>query len=129
MPRNAQIALSSCSSAAGSWLLAPSRSIFCASRLHRLVEPDEAFGRRQAAQRVAHLGESALEPGQRRGVNAGATLAVDALGERTHLGFERLDRPARHRLLDHEADLGEVVAQRLDRAVDPAGPQRLDLVG
>ncbi len=46
------------------------------------------------------------------------TGVVDAIGELAHLAFERLDRLARHRLLQHDADLGEVVAQRVDRLAD-----------
>jgi hypothetical protein len=32
----------------------------------------------------------------------------------------------RHRFLEHQADFGEIVAQRLERRIDPTGPQRLD---
>ena len=63
-----------------------------------VVEPDQAFRRRQPAQRVAHLGEPVLETGD--GVMVGAGLAAfgDALGQALDLLFDRIDGAARHRL-------------------------------
>ena len=105
----------------------PTRSILCVRFAHRSRRsPTRLLGRRERAQRVAHLGQPVFDAGERRLVDAGMALAVDALGERADLGFERLDARARHRLFHHQADFGEIVAQRLDRAVDAAGPHRLD---
>ena len=84
---------------------------------HRFLESGQAFRRREAAQRVAHLGKPLLQPCERRAVAAGLPAAVDALGERAHLRLERLDRAARHRLGQRPADLGEIVAQRGERVL------------
>ncbi len=132
MPRIATIAPSSCLSAAGSWLLPAMRSILRESSFTASSNPTRFSAGVKRAQRIAHLGEPALDTGDRRAVGAGVTAVVDAIGELAHLAFERLDRLARHRLLQHDADLGEVVAQRVDRladhAVDAARPaERLDL--
>ncbi len=52
---------------------------------------------------------------------------IDAVAELAHLGFERLDRRARHGLADRQADLGEPVAQYVDCLIETAGlPQRVD---
>src|SRR5262249_61124404 len=92
-------------------------------RPYRVVEADQILDWRKRAQRVAPLGEAALDAGEVGGVCAGVPLAVDPLGKRADFGFERLDRLARHCLLDHQSDLGEVVAQRLDGACDAATPE------
>ena len=84
---------------------------------HRVFEPDQIFRRRQVAQRVAHLGEALLEIGQRSGIAAGLPAAADPLGQRADFGFERLDRLARHRVLQRAADLGEIAAQRGERVL------------
>ena len=96
--------------------------------LHRPVHADEALGRGQGAQRIAHFSESALDSCKRSPIGVGVAGVVEAVGELAHLCFERLDRLARHGLLEHQADLGEIVAQHIDRLVEAAGlPQRLDL--
>ena len=101
---------------------------FMRERLHRFAEAGEAFGRRQRAERVAYLREPLLEVRQRRGVGAGLPGLVDAVRKLAHLAFERLDRLARHGFLQHDADLGEIVAERVDRLVETAGAvEHLDL--
>ena len=101
---------------------------FVRERLHRFAEAGEAFGRRQRAERVAHFREPLLEVRQRRGVGAGLPGLVDAVRKLAHLAFERLDRLARHGFLQHDADLGEIVAERVDRLVETAGAvEHLDL--
>ena len=95
---------------------------------HRFVDDDEILGRRHGAQGVAHFGEPAFDAGDGGTIGAGVAGVVDAVRELADFAFERLDRLARHRLLQHGADLGKVVAQRVDRLVEPAGPaERLDL--
>ena len=59
-------------------------------------------------------------------VGAGMAFVVDARRQRPDLGFQRLDRLPRHGFLEHHADLGEIVAQGLDRGVDAAGPHGVD---
>ena len=54
---------------------------------------------------------------QRRAIGAGLPGAVDPLGQRAHLGFERFDGPARHGLGQRPADLGEIAAQRAERVL------------
>ena len=53
-----------------------------------------------------------MPPG--RAIGARLPGAVETLGERAHLGFERLDRLARHGLGQRPADLGEIAAQRAE---------------
>ena len=59
-------------------------------------------------------------------IDAGVALAVDPRDERADFAFQRLDRLPRHGVLEHHADLGEIVAQRLDRMVDAAGPHGVE---
>ena len=82
---------------------------------HRVLKPDQIFRGRQVAQGVANLDEALLEIGQRGGIAAGLPAAADPLGQRADLGFERLHRLARHRVLEGAADLGKVAAQRGER--------------
>ena len=101
---------------------------FLRKLLHCSIDADEVLGRRQCPQRIAHLGEPALDAGHRGPIGAGVAGVVDAIGELAHLAFEGLDRLARHGFLQHDADLGEIVAQHVDGFVEPAGlPERLDL--
>src|SRR5262249_22569825 len=94
-------------------------------RPQRRFEADEVLGRRERAQRVTNLAEPALDAGEVGGVGAGIALAVDALRQRTEFSFQRLDGLAWHGVLDQKTDLGEVVAQVLDRAIN--GLERFDL--
>ena len=101
---------------------------FLRKLLHCSIDADEVLGRRQCPQRIAHLGEPPLDAGHRGPIGAGVAGVVDAIGELAHLAFEGLDRLARHGFLQHDADLGEIVAQHVDGFVEPAGlPERLDL--
>ncbi len=97
---------------------------------HSLLEADQVLGRRQRAQGIAHLGEAALQSGNGGAARdaSAAPAVVQPVRERSDLFFQRLHRPPRHRLLQHQPDFGEIVAQRLDRGVEPR-PQRLDPVG
>ena len=85
-------------------------------RAHRVLEADEAFGGREAAQRVADLGKLLFEHREGGTLRARLPAVADALGQRPDLGFQRFDRAARHRLGQRVADFGEVFAQRADRA-------------
>ena len=85
-------------------------------RAHRVLEADEAFGGREAAQRVADLGKLLFEHGEGGTLRARLPAVADALGQRPDLGFQRFDRAARHRLGQRAADFGEVFAERGDRA-------------
>jgi hypothetical protein len=78
-------------------------------RAHGRFDADEALGRGEAAQRVAHFEECVLDARKVSGIGAGVALVVDPLRKRPHLGFQRLDGVARHRLPDQVADLGQVV--------------------
>ena len=103
------------------------RSIFCDSCCTARSTPTRLSAGVRARSASRTSAKPALDAGKRRPVGAGVARVVDAVGELAHLCFERLDRLARHGLLQHQADLGEIVAQRVDRLVDAAGlPQRLD---
>ena len=63
-------------------------------------------------------------------VDAALAGIVDAARQRADFVFDRFDRPARHRLGDGVANLGQFAAERGDRLLDPVGTlQRLDLAG
>ncbi len=85
------------------------------------MDLDQVLGWLEAAQRLAHLRERALDTCEQAAIGAGLTRLLDPLGEATYLCLERLDRPAGHGFLQHHADLGEVVAQGFDRLVEAAG--------
>ena len=97
-------------------------------RSHRFVEADQVLGRRQVAQRVAHFGEAAFEPGQRRGIDTPAVAGmVDALRQRLHFDLQRFHRVARQRFGDLAADFGELLAEaRYDLFEIVVRPQRFD---
>ena len=81
-------------------------------RAHRLFEADQAFGRRETAQRVAHLRKPCSSAASAVAIGAGLPGAVDPLGQRANFRLQRLDRAARHGVGQRPADLGEIVAQR-----------------
>ena len=85
-----------------------------------LVEADQAFGRRQPAQFFAHLAQTLLEPGERRRIDPGTALGVEPPGERAHLGLQRLDGAARHRVRQRATDIGEIFSQPGNRILGPA---------
>ena len=94
-----------------------------------VVEAGEILRRRQSAQRIAHLDQSALDARERRAVAGSLPGLLDAIGELAHLAFESFHRFAGHCVLQHDADLSEIVAQHLNCLVDSAGPvQHLDLL-
>ena len=93
---------------------------------HRLVGADQILRRRQGVQCIADLGEPALDIGDGGVGTLRLPALLQPLGQAANLDLQRLDRLPRHRLLEHQADLGQVVAQRLHRGVDPAWPQGLD---
>ena len=97
--------------------------------LDRVVEADQLLCRRQAAQRVAHLGQPVLDAGERVVIDAVLAAFRDALGEAEDLLFDGLDLAPRHGLVERVADLDELAAQRIDRFLDARLAQRLDLVG
>ena len=92
--------------------------------LHGGVEPDQAFGRREAAQRVAHVAQSLLEAGERRRIGPCLQPRVELAHQRAYLAFERLDGAARHRFREGAADLGQILAQTVDRFVGAAVDRR-----
>ncbi len=95
---------------------------------HGAVETGQVLRRGQHAQRVANLGQAALDACERYAGRAGVPRLIDALRQVAHFSFERFDRPPRHGFLQHHADLGEVVAQEVDRLVDRVGlVERADL--
>src|SRR5262249_16569339 len=75
----------------------------------------------ELAHRVSDLGKPALDAGQSSAIGACVATLLDALGQFAHLALDRLNRLARHRLLQHRADLSEAVAQRVDRLPNAAG--------
>ena len=98
--------------------------------VNRVLEADQALGRGQAAQGIAHFGEPAFQRAERAAVGAGLSGAIEPLGECAHLTFERLDGVARHRLGQRPSDLGEVVAQCVERilvGLVQGGNLRVDL--
>src|ERR1700736_1383720 len=92
IPRNPTMAPSSCSIAAGSWELKAMRSI-----LRDSSRPVSSTPQRLSAR--------------------GCRVVLNAFGKAASLYFQCLDRLPRHRLLEHQADFGEVVTQRLHRVV------------
>ena len=90
---------------------------------------DQVFRRCQSMQRVAHFAELALDAGERAGVGAGLAVLGDTPGEFVNLEFDLVQRAARHRLIERAADLGQFLAQRLDRFRDAGRAQGLDLGG
>ena len=76
----------------------------------RLVEADQVFRRRQAAQRVAHFGKPMLDAAKRAAVDAGLAAFGDALGQALNLLFDGVDGAPRHGFGERMADLGEFVA-------------------
>ena len=101
--------------------------------VHRLVEADQIFRRRQAAQRVAHFGQAVFDAGQRIAIDAaniaGLAALGDALGQALNLPLDGVDRLARHRLVERLTDVAEFGAQRIDGVLDAGAAQSLDLVG
>ena len=126
MPRRPPIAVSSCCNAAGS-SRATMASTFCDSVRHRLLEADQAFSRRERAERFAHINQAVFDAGQRRSIDAGLARVIDALRQRLDLDLERLQRAARQRFVERVADGGEIVLQAGDRRVQISGGlQRFD---
>ena len=96
-------------------------------RMQLVVDPGEIGGGDKAVEGIPHFGKSVLDACERRAVGSGTAARIDALGQLAHLAFERLHRFPRHGVLQHDADLGEVVAQRVDRLIHAAGLEALDL--
>ena len=104
------MACSSCCSVAGIFLRDDQIDLVGETR-HRVVEADQVFRRRQAAQRVAHFGEAVFDAGERAAIDAGLAAFGDALGQALDLPFDGVDGLARHRLGERAADLAEFGAQ------------------
>jgi hypothetical protein len=94
---------------------------FFGQHFHGFAETGKIFCRRQHAQSVANFGEAALDARERYAGRASVPSLIDAFGQPAHFRFERFDRPPRHGFLQHYADLGQVVAQQVDRLVDRGG--------
>jgi len=74
-----------------------------------------------------HVGQSALDAGERGHVRAGLAAVIDALGQRLDLDLERLHRAAGQRFGQRTADFGKVGAKAGNRGFDfLARPQSLD---
>lgn len=112
----------------GGIFLADDEIDFLRKRAHRVVEADQVLGRRQVTQRVAHFGEAAFEPGQRRGIDtSGGAGMVDPLRQRLHFDLQRFHCVARQRLGDLATDLGELLAEARDDLFEiVVRPQRFD---
>ena len=96
----------------------------------RLVVAGQLFRRLQRAQRFANLVERAFDARQGPAIDTVLPGVVDAAGQRPDLVFDQFDRPARHRLGDGGANLGQFDPEGGDRRLDPAGVlQRFDLAG
>ncbi len=96
----------------------------------RLLVTGELFGRGQRAQHFADLAQCAFDAGERLAVGAALAGIVDAARQRTDFVLDRFDRPARHRLGNGGANLGQFDPEGGDRLFDPVGPpQRFDLAG
>ena len=91
-----------------------------------MFKTDQAFGRGERVQRVADFGEAAFDTCDGYAVGVGTAFIVETPPQRPDFGFQRLDRLPRHGFLEHHADLGEIVAQGLDRGVDTAGAHGVD---
>ena len=109
------------------FILAGNRVDFLAQALHRHVEADQVFGRRQAAQRFTYLREAVLDAGKSRRVNARLAAVVDALAQRLDLVLEVFQRAPRQGLRNRAADFRKFRAQRFHRFFQFGGwPQGLD---
>ena len=96
----------------------------------RLVVASQLLCGRQRAQSFADFTERAFDAGQHGCVGAALAGVVDTAGQRADFGLDRFDRPARHRLGNGATNLGQFVAKRSDRLLDPVGTlQRFDLAG
>jgi len=79
----------------------------CAIARGRLFEPGKAFGRGEAAERIAHLCELAFERSERRAIGAGCRCGRPRSANARTSVFERLDRPARHGIGQRPRDIRE----------------------
>ena len=93
---------------------------FLRQRLHRFLEANQIFRRRQHTQRVADFRQSALETGERARIETGLAAVIDALAKRLDFDFERLHRAPRECFVELAADFGEVRTDRGDRLLDIA---------
>src|SRR5439155_25341105 len=91
------------------------------------VDWRKVFGWRNAAQSIANFGKSAFDICEGPRICSCIAAVVDALTELAHLLLDRVHRFTRQRILQHDPDLREVVAQRIDRSIDTAGLESLDL--
>src|SRR5438067_784125 len=81
----------------------------------------------KAAQSIANFAKSPLDICEGPRISSCIAAMIDALSELVHLLLDRFHRFTRHRILQHDPDLGEVVTQRIDGFVDAAGLEFLDL--
>ena len=81
-------------------------------RAHGVLESDQAFGRRQPLERIAHFAKTALESGQSRRIDAsGRARVIDPLRQRLDFDLQRFHRMPRQRFGELAADLGEILAE------------------
>jgi len=94
---------------------------------NRLVVAGKLLGGLQRAQYVADFVERVLDVGKHRAVDAALAVVLDPARQRADFAFDGLDRAARHRLGDGDADFGQLAAERRDRLLDVGALQRFDL--
>ena len=94
----------------------PDRS-FDKGRAPRPRNHGEALGRREAAERFAHLGKLAFERSERGSVGAGLPGPIDLVGQGADFGFQRLDGAARHGVVQGLSEVGEIATQRAERVL------------
>ena len=127
MPRNAEIAVSSCCRVAGS-SLPMIRSTFCASERTASSKPTRlsAGVRLRSASRTSARPRSS--PASAVGIDAsGGARMIDPLRQRLDFDLQRFHRVPRQRFGDLAADLGELLAEARDDLFEIIGrPQRFD---
>ena len=94
----------------GRWIRRAANDFPCEQPRH-VCCLEQAFRRLQATQRIADFGEPALDRRNRRSLDAGAAAVGGALPEPAQFTLQRLDRAARHRLLQRPTDLCEFCEQ------------------
>ena len=94
----------------GRWIRRAANDFPCEQPRH-VCCLEQAFRRLQATQRIADFGEPALDRRNCRSFDAGAAAVGGALPEPAQFTLQRLDRAARHRLLQRPTDLCEFCEQ------------------
>jgi hypothetical protein len=85
------------------------------------VDRNDFLRGRQAAQGIAHFRKASLQTDEGAALRSCVARLIDSIGELAYLALQRFHRFARQRVLQHDADLGEVITQGVDGLVHPAG--------